>query len=1094
MGVLRIIWVKVMFIADLHIHSRYSRATSKDSGPETLDFWARRKGIGLIGTGDFTHPAWREELKAKLVPAQDGLYVLRDGLRRPDPGAPGESRPRFVVSGEISSIYKKNGRVRKIHNLILLPGLSQADAVAKRLEAIGNLHSDGRPILGLDSRDLLEIVLETCPKAILVPAHIWTPHFSLFGAFSGFDTIEECFEDMTPYIHALETGLSSDPPMNWRLSALDAYTLISNSDAHSPQKLGREANIFDAPLCYDSLYTALARPGGAGMRGTIEFFPEEGKYHLDGHRSCGLRLDPSQSEAFGGVCPVCGKKLTIGVLHRVQQLADRPQGAARPDPAPFESLIPLPEIIASATSGVPTGAKVRKRYEGMLEALGSEFYILRQAPLEDIRRAAGPCIEEGIRRVREGIVRISPGYDGEYGRLGVLDETEIGILSGQLCLFEGIAAPCAAPVVSVPNNPPRRAAGTSRKKAAEKGDTASRALVPDLNERQAQAAACQSHCIAVIAGPGTGKTKTLVSRIVYLVKGCGCAPDTITAVTFTNKAAAQLRARLEAALGGCAVKLHIGTFHSLCLQLLSPAGQPVPVMDEYEALAAAAQAAKDAAVRLSARQALDMISRVKCGLLDPGDAPCGLCESYQAVLDAYGVLDYDDILLRALSLFEREDAPRDAFSHLLVDEFQDISDVQYRLIDTWSREGTLFAIGDPDQSIYGFRGASAQCFDRLIARRSGTQVFRLQEHYRCTPQILGSALHVINRSPQGGERLLVSQRDGGGRVRLITAADDFGAAIFIAKEINRLVGGIDMLDTESIAAGCGRGPIGFSDIAVLYRTHRQAEVLEKCLRIEGIPYLVAGREGFLSDERVRGVLGFFRHLSNPRDLLSLYVCLSLLMQCPQGAAREFISKLAQMRREAPQPLPLLDGLPPDALSAAPGLARWAELYGKYAPRIGTEKPHRLIEFFLADMALAADAAPLERLLNMAVLFEKMPAFLQNLTLGREGDLTRSGARAYQPDAVTLTTLHGAKGLEFSTVFLTGVRKGLLPLEAPGRQTDAQEERRLFYVGMTRARDTLLLIHSGEPSPFLSDIPAELLDKGDIARPAPPAPSLQMSLF
>ena len=263
------------YIADLHIHSRYSRATSRECVPEYLDLWAGRKGIRLLGTGDFTHPAWRTELKEKLRPAEEGLYVLKDEYRRKNDTAGAGEPPRFVVSGEISSIYKKNGRVRKVHNLILLPGLDEAEAIAVKLEAIGNIHSDGRPILGLDSRDLLEIVLDACPQAVFIPAHIWTPHFSLFGAFSGFDTIEECFGDLTPYIHALETGLSSDPPMNWRLSALDSYRLVSNSDAHSPSKLGREANLFAAALSYPALASALNGTERNGFMGTIEFFPED---------------------------------------------------------------------------------------------------------------------------------------------------------------------------------------------------------------------------------------------------------------------------------------------------------------------------------------------------------------------------------------------------------------------------------------------------------------------------------------------------------------------------------------------------------------------------------------------------------------------------------------------------------------------------------------------------------------------------------------------------------------------------------------------------------------------------------------------------
>ena len=340
-----------MLIADLHIHSKYSRATSKDCGPEALDLWARKKGIGLVGTGDFTHPAWRAELREKLLPAGGGLYTLKDGGTG---GPPGAEPPRFVVTGEISTIYKKDGRTRKVHSLILLPSLEAAEDLSHRLEAIGNLHSDGRPILGLDCRDLLEITLESCPQAVFVPAHIWTPHFSVFGAFSGFSTLEECFGDLTGHIRALETGLSSDPPMNGRLSTLDGYRLISNSDAHSPSKLGREANLLDIEPSYSALAAAIQE--GKGLVGTLEFFPEEGKYHFDGHRNCQQCLSPAETAAAGGLCPVCGRKLTIGVLHRVEELADRSEGVVRPDAPYFESLVPLPEVIA-ASEGCSAASK-----------------------------------------------------------------------------------------------------------------------------------------------------------------------------------------------------------------------------------------------------------------------------------------------------------------------------------------------------------------------------------------------------------------------------------------------------------------------------------------------------------------------------------------------------------------------------------------------------------------------------------------------------------------------------------------------------------------------------------------------------------------
>ena len=407
-------------IADLHIHSRFSMATSKEGTPENLDFWARKKGISLIGTGDFTHPVWREELKERLVSEGNGLYRLRDAyVKEESRKFPGEGT-RFVVSGEISSIYKKNGKTRKVHNVILLPGLEAADAMAQRLEKIGNIHSDGRPILGLDSHDLLEMMLDVCPEGILIPAHIWTPHFSVLGAKSGFDSVEECFEELAPYIHALETGLSSDPAMNWRISKLDRYQLVSNSDAHSPSKLGREANLLDIDCSYEGLYRAIQT--GEGLEGTVEFFPEEGKYHFDGHRKCGVSLSPVEAERLGGICPVCGKKLTMGVDHRVEQLADRAEGFVKKDGKKYESLVPLLEVISTCMGYSAASKKVQGCFEQMIQTLGTEFDILRNVPSEDIKSCAGERIAEGIENVRTGNVKRIPGYDGEYGKIELFEE------------------------------------------------------------------------------------------------------------------------------------------------------------------------------------------------------------------------------------------------------------------------------------------------------------------------------------------------------------------------------------------------------------------------------------------------------------------------------------------------------------------------------------------------------------------------------------------------------------------------------------------------------------------------------------------------
>jgi len=406
-------------IGDLHIHSRFSMATSKEGTPENLDFWARKKGISLIGTGDFTHPAWRAELRERLIPEGNGLYRLKEEYVKEESRKFSGEGTGFVVSGEISSIYKKNGKTRKVHNVILLPSLEAADAMAQCLEKIGNIHSDGRPILGLDSHDLLEMMLDVCPEGILIPAHIWTPHFSVLGAKSGFDSVEECFEELTPYVHALETGLSSDPAMNWRISGLDRYQLVSNSDAHSPSKLGREANLLDIDCSYEGLYQAIQT--GKGLEGTVEFFPEEGKYHFDGHRKCGVSLSPTEAERLGGICPVCGKKLTMGVDHRVEQLADREEGFVKEDGRKYESLVPLPEVISACMGFSTASKKVQGCFEQMLQKLGTEFDILRNVPAEDIKSCAGERIAEGIENVRTGHVKRIPGYDGEYGKIELFD-------------------------------------------------------------------------------------------------------------------------------------------------------------------------------------------------------------------------------------------------------------------------------------------------------------------------------------------------------------------------------------------------------------------------------------------------------------------------------------------------------------------------------------------------------------------------------------------------------------------------------------------------------------------------------------------------
>ena len=1034
-----------MYIADLHIHSRFSRATSKEGDAPHLDLWAGRKGIGLVGTGDFTHPAWRAELQEMLTPAEEGFYTLKPQYRLAQETAGAAQPPRFVLTGEISSIYKKNGRVRKVHNLILLPSFQAAEELSRRLERVGNIHSDGRPILGLDSRDLLELTLTACPEAIFIPAHIWTPHFSLFGAFSGFQTMEECFEDLTPHIHAVETGLSSDPPMNWQVSALDGYTLVSNSDAHSPQKLGREANLLDCGLSYPALKHAIET--GEGFGGTIEFFPEEGKYHLDGHRNCGVCLTPQEAESLGGLCPVCGKKLTIGVQHRVEELADRPLGQPRPHQKPFESLAPLPEVIAACTGTSEASKKTQARYQAMLQQLGSEFYILRQADLSDIQRVAGPAVAEGIRRLRLGQVERVPGYDGAFGHVVLLTPAEREALEGQTSLFGAAKAKA-----------PKRGRPAAPKQSSPKKEQGPSQPTAQLNPEQRRAAEWTGPAVAVVAGPGTGKTKTLTARILRLL-GQGAAPGEITAVTFTRRAAGEMEERLAAALGGKSALrgLTVATFHAICHDLL---GRP-PLLSREEALALAEAVLRDGGQDMAPGEFLRQVSQVKNSAA-PLDSPLPpeLFQAYQAALAQRGAMDFDDLLLRAA---EQELTPtqRRRFTHLLIDEFQDSNPLQLELVCRWSQKGeSLFVIGDPDQSIYGFRGADSGCFEKLRQRFPQLETLRLVKNYRSTPQVLGCAMPVIAHNP-GPARDLEPQAPAGPPVRVLQGEDDLHQAAAIAKEIARMTGGMGMAE-----AGQDRGREryrSFSDVGVLCRTHRQAQLVERCLRRDSIPCQVTGREDLLQRREARGMLAFLQAVRDPADTAALSTCLELVWDC----LPETISAVVDLSRAAGGWNRAFSGDSRAFLGEFRAVSGFFQAAQGYFQPLQTEKPLALLTRWEGERG---PFPGLEQLKNMAVFYPTTATFLDALLLGEEADLRRGDGQNYASGAVQVMTLHAAKGLEFPVVFLPFLDQGSLPLESEHRPADVEEERRLFYVGITRAQEELVLLCGPQPSPFLEELP------------------------
>jgi len=403
-------------IADLHIHSRHSRATSKDMNLDVLSSWAKVKGIDLLGTGDFTHPAHFASIEEKLEPAGDGLFVLKKDSSTTNP-------LHFMLTAEVSNIYTQGGATRKVHNLIFAPSIEAVRKMNSAFAKLGNIKSDGRPIFGFSAKDLIKIVLDASPEAMVVPAHAWTPWFSIFGSKSGFDSIEECFGEYSKHIHAIETGLSSDPEMNWRVSALDNITLLSNSDAHSPSKLGREANVLDCPMDYGEIMKVIKEKDTNRFLYTIEFYPEEGKYHSDGHRDCGVVFSPEETANAGGGCPVCGKKVTVGVLNRVNVLSDRPAGFVPENAIPSRHLVPLAEILSETLECGVASAKVQKEYRRLTTEAGSEFKLLLDMSEDDIETIASGRVAEAVIRVREGRLNIRPGFDGEFGKVKIFEET-----------------------------------------------------------------------------------------------------------------------------------------------------------------------------------------------------------------------------------------------------------------------------------------------------------------------------------------------------------------------------------------------------------------------------------------------------------------------------------------------------------------------------------------------------------------------------------------------------------------------------------------------------------------------------------------------
>ncbi|MDJ0782777.1 MAG: UvrD-helicase domain-containing protein [Desulfosarcinaceae bacterium] len=1166
------------FIADLHIHSRYSRATAKNLNLENLYVEARNKGLTVVATGDFTHPAWFAELQDKLVPAETGLFRLRSDLASGcDAQIPSacQGNVRFLLETEISNIYKKGERTRKNHNLVFMPDLESARRFNQRLEQIGNIHSDGRPILGLDARDLMETVLETDSEAHLIPAHVWTPWFSLLGSKSGFDSVEACFGDLSHHIFALETGLSSDPPMNWRVSALDQFTLVSNSDAHSPAKLGREANCFDTELSYEAIFEALKKPSAGNFKGTIEFYPEEGKYHADGHRKCGVQLLPDETRRYDGLCPVCGKPLVLGVLHRVEALSDRPVGFRPATSAEFVHLVPLEDMLAQLLRVGPKSKRVTLARQRLLESYGPELSILRDLPLEALLSCEIPHLGEAIGRMRNREITFSPGYDGEYGRLNIFSPDEWARLDGQRRLFATGVEPAKA-VTAAPAPLPRVSANADASMSqplsrvlaaidgAERAAPTATATAPatiQLNPEQQQVIDHRNGPVIVVAGPGTGKTRVLTERIVHLVNDAEVPADTILAVTFTQKAATEMRERLAGRLGGSGGPL-VATFHGLCLQLLQEkdrgslpveketpsntpaASQPVrfiisgdrqaALMGDALKLAATADPTSDT---ISIKAALRAVSSVKQGLLPP-DAPrkdllaaadgrdiSAAYPTYQRLLGQLGAWDYDDLIFEVVSLLEKDadfrQSCRERFPYLFVDEYQDLNAGQYRIVRALCPgHSQLCVIGDPDQAIYGFRGARVTYFNRFLEDYPGARVVHLRRNYRSVQTVLSAAYEVIANQhislTGSGDDRPVAQMPGSLPICEMAAATERSEAVAIGKTIEQLVGGTGFhhLDFGSVKDQSAARQLSFGDVAVLYRTHQQGVQLAAQLGKGGIPCQIASRGHLLEEPLIAALVALVQLMNNSAAFSDF--------ETAAGALKAGIGPktLQQVKRWAyHKGLGLSDALVAARRIPLPGisLARQQNLFD-FIQRLDelrrpldrlplVEQLRHLIDHSAIGGRFGADETTtqaLDLLLQKAAAAEMDRArLLENLALLEDTDY-------YDPRAerVALMTLHAAKGLEFPVVFIAGCEDGYLPISrgAPDADVDLAEERRLLYVGMTRARQRLFLsrarkrrVHGKlqvrDRSPFLADIPDDLLAPWDRNQhPKKPPRQQQLALF
>ncbi len=1010
-----------IFFADLHIHSRYSRATSKNLTLRNIAAWAIIKGLDVVATGDFTHPGWLKEIEEFLEEKENGLLVLKDEKKKElEKEIPWwgqdkflEKEIKFILTSEISSIYKKNKKVRKIHNVVFLSSIDKVKTFNRTLSKIGNLEADGRPILGLDSKNLLEIVLETDPLGFLIPAHIWTPWFSLFGANSGFDSIEECFGELSSEIFALETGLSSDPEMNWLWSKLDRFHLVSNSDAHSGEKLAREANMFSGEPSYHLIYISLKQIGNKHFLGTIEFFPEEGKYHLDGHRKCGVVLSPKDAIKLNNICPVCKQPLTIGVLHRIVSLADR-EKPKKPEKHPgFLSFIPLCEVLAEILGTGPKSKAVLNLYKKLITRFGPELFILKELPVEELKPIS-LWLSEALSRMRQRNVYRKPGFDGQYGQIFLFSPEEKKEIKKGKRLIKTKEKKSF--------NFTRSGLSITKKKNKILHTSS------DYNPKQLEAIKFNSHPLLVVAGPGTGKTKTLIGKIEYLLSQ-KVDPQEILVVTFSRAASREIKERITTSdINGIP---KIDTLHAVGYDIWSLYHKKDPiVLSEEESI----KIFKEANTNLSQTETIkiwrEILKLREWTHMETETEILDLFKRYDQLKKEIGVIDYQDLLEQWLYLMEKG-LLNLHYSYVLVDEVQDLSLLQLKIIQKLlPQDGKgFFAIGDPNQSIYSFRGSLADIKKYLLNMWPNLKEIPLNQNYRSKQNLLDFVAPMFNTK-------LVASNTGIGEILFFSSQSQEQEAIWISKRIKELIGGTSH---HEIDMGM-KGDLSPSDIGVLFRFKALIPFYKNILEKNGIPVFVPEEAKFWEDPRIQIILSEVERvygLSNKNKKIII----------DDNVIKKGPSYIAKIYRDKK----LFD---PMFWDSKPFL----ELTGFYKKSKGWED-----------------------------LLSK---------INMEKDFVQISEKAQK---VFLITMHASKGLEFEAVFIPALENGILPFKKEIffkdkniDPSDMVEEKRLFYVALTRAKTFLFLSHAKQRkvfnmsmtldiSPFIKSVAWDMVKKIEIKR-------------